>query len=77
MSFSMRLRTMLGCFQRLLIMRSKYSSASWPTVLTPRAASMRVDLAVLLLAGHVVAEGDLGAEFLGRLAGGCGGGRSV
>jgi hypothetical protein len=41
MSFSMRLRTMLGCFQRPLIMRSKYSSASWPTVVTLRAASMR------------------------------------
>ena len=41
MSFSMRQRTMFGCFQRPLIMRSKYSSASWPTVVTLRAASMR------------------------------------
>jgi hypothetical protein len=41
MSFSMRLRTMFGCFQRPLIMRSKYSSASWPTVVKRLAASMR------------------------------------
>ena len=41
MSFSMRLRTMFGCFQRPLIMRSKYSSASRPTVVTLCAVSMR------------------------------------
>ncbi|WP_259373467.1 hypothetical protein [Aquincola tertiaricarbonis] len=33
MSFSMRLRTMFGCSQRPLIMRSKYLSASWPTAI--------------------------------------------
>jgi hypothetical protein len=45
MSFSMRLRTMFGCFQRPLIMRSKYSSASWTTVMTLRAASVRARIA--------------------------------
>src|SRR5574337_783717 len=74
MSFPMRLRTMFGCFQRPLIMRSKYSSASWPDggdAARGLDAGQGGGLALLLLTGHVVPQGDLGAEFLRGLA--CGG----
>lgn len=67
---------MFGCFRRPCTLRSKYSSASLPTVITERADSILANLvqggglAFLLLACHVVAEGRLGAQLLGGLADG-------
>lgn len=67
MSFSIRLRTMFGCFQRPLTMREVFVGelADGGDAARGLDAGQGGGLALLLLAGHVVAQGYLGAQFLG------------